>query len=439
MKSKDLSDVAMIALEAMRKTSTMPGIIREVKSEEKSNTHRVAGNKAFSDQKFQLALVLYNKALLHAPVNSRALKLAYSNRSALLFKFDLFSATLKDIEQCFSLGCPDDVVEKLKKRKQDCTAKLWQEKLNDGIFTSSYADEYFSMKEERNLEIPCASSSVGVLLSETDIPKIVAAKDMKIGTLCAIETAFVSETMKYNHYYSCYYCHKMTTNLIPCDKCCFALFCDSHCKTQCMKDFHSVECLVIGSIQSLGGLGNTTVALKAGIKMKNLYRNWDEFVAATQVVGRDRIRQSSINEIYDLKSKTAMLSYDDERYLKYGKMYNNAFHAAIVLHHLEHETSFFPDDTKSKRKAMKAFARLFMALVLFYPTTMMVDMCMMCHENGESSMGPHGYPNRGWFAFAGKLKHSCDANLLTIAVNKKVALIALKPIKKGQELTISHL
>lgn len=50
----------------------------------------------------------------------------------------------------------------------------------------------------------------------------------------------------------------------------------------------------------------------------------------------------------------------------------------------------------------------------------------------------HEAPNYEWFSFTGKLKHCCDANLDVLGLNNKVALIALKSIKTGDELTISY-
>ncbi|KOB52277.1 Uncharacterized protein OBRU01_22980, partial [Operophtera brumata] len=45
--------------------------------------------------------------------------------------------------------------------------------------------------------------------------------------------------------------------------------------------------------------------------------------------------------------------------------------------------------------------------------------------------------NYGWFSMSSKLKHSCEPNLMVLGLNDSVGLVALRTIKKGEELTIS--
>ncbi|XP_049876340.1 uncharacterized protein LOC126373972 isoform X2 [Pectinophora gossypiella] len=50
----------------------------------------------------------------------------------------------------------------------------------------------------------------------------------------------------------------------------------------------------------------------------------------------------------------------------------------------------------------------------------------------------HDIANYGWFSFIGKLRNSCNPNVLAVGLNKKTALLAIAPIKRGTELTISY-
>ncbi|XP_026318429.1 uncharacterized protein LOC113229138 [Hyposmocoma kahamanoa] len=191
MSNPDLSVIVMKMFDILHLINSLPVVItKENKSESKSTEFRNEGNRAYARNKLQSALICYNKALLYAPKDSRALKLAYSNRSALLHKVNALSACLNDINTCFSLGCPLDIIEKLRTRKEDANSKVWAETLAECSARSIFCEDYFKLIEPRNPQIPCASMDVGVII-ENDVPKIVATTDIKVGTPIALEKAFI--------------------------------------------------------------------------------------------------------------------------------------------------------------------------------------------------------------------------------------------------------
>ncbi|CAG4942619.1 unnamed protein product [Parnassius apollo] len=207
MKNDDYSDVVMAALHVLEESGSLPNIERENKCEKRSDKYREEGNIAFKVGDVNRVLEFYNRALMFAPKNSRAIQLAYSNRSAILFKMGQFRACLIDVETCCKLGCPTDIESKLIKRKNEATVRSEMENLSANLLTGYFKD-CFKFDFKSNTPIRCASSDIEVM--KGDAFKVVAAKDIKVGTPLALEDSFVSSNSEKNVPFSCHYCHKMS-------------------------------------------------------------------------------------------------------------------------------------------------------------------------------------------------------------------------------------
>ncbi|CAG4942607.1 unnamed protein product [Parnassius apollo] len=188
MKSDDYSDVVMAALHVLEDSGSLPKIEKENKCEKRSDKYREEGNIAFKVGDVNRALEFYNRALMFAPKNSRAIKLAYSNRSAILFKLEQFRACLIDIETCYKLGCPTDIESKLIKRKKEATKRSEMENMSANNLLTGFIKDCFKFDFKSNTSIPCASSDIEFI--KGDAFKVVAAKDFKVGTPLVLEDSF---------------------------------------------------------------------------------------------------------------------------------------------------------------------------------------------------------------------------------------------------------
>lgn len=432
IKHDDLAELPLIALNILTDTEMFPKLVKEKKSEQISMEYRDEGNKFYRIESYWAALESYNKALLYAPRKTQEMILAYSNRSALFFKIKAFSACLKDIETCFNLGCSDELTDKLIRRKRESQQCL----LKDKSLYASFPDDYFQIHSKRHPQIPCATTDVKVTIdNETKLPTVVAAKDIKVGTVVSIETTFVNLLNPVNHYVTCYQCHKMSLNLIPCNGCCFALFCNDECKNACMKESHRIECDVMEILNCDGYGPYSRITLRAAIKMKLMCESWKEIIAASYIIGDERIKTSPVNEIYDRNYKFSLLNFIETRDIKLASIYNFGMMCATQIHYLNQVTTFFPKSPGEKREAMRGFARLMMRFFLLFHNKIEINNVA---DDKMTQDIRYLVPNYGYLSFTSKLRHQCDANLLAVGLNNQVALVALQPIKKGTELTISY-
>lgn len=434
MNSDDYADVVMAAFRALEKCSGFPHLPKLNKCESRSNECRNEGNVAFKMGNHNEALECYNKALMFAPTNSRAMKLAYSNRSAIFQNRKQFYACKTDIEHCFRLGCPPDIVEKLKKRL--AFVKMFSD--IEEIAVKEVIDTFgsvFKFGTKRNSQIPCASANIEVVRKDSSV-KIVAAKDIKVGTLLALEPSFVSCNNVEKLPFSCHYCHKMSLNLIPCDNCCFVLFCGEECKALCMKEYHSIECQIMEIIEIFLNSPMAKLMVKGAIKVVQLSESWEEVNTISRCTGSKRICTASVQEMFDVGNKLSVLSYNDDKLFVHGSMYVASFFCALIIYHLEKVPSFFPLLLGERKSAMESLGRLMMYFALHAEPTQVI-LTVSNRTLSKTYSCPH--VNHGWYPFIGKLQHSCTPNVVVSNLNKTAALIAVQPIEKGTELTVSYM
>lgn len=433
MQHEDIAETVVAVKERIERSRIVPPIENNTKSELTSTDYRQQGNRSFKKNMFRTVLECYNLALAYAPLNSQAMALAYSNRSALLFTVRAYGACLKDIEACLAIGgIESSIIDKLAKRKGIC------QRLSSSTDTAKLTamfGKYFQFDVPRHPQIPSASTDVEVVM-ESEGPKVVAARDIKVGTVVAIEESFVSHLGKGNYFVACYYCHKMSLNLIPCEGCCAALFCDEVCLKRCNEEFHNIECQFIDSLESISTGAPSRMKVKAVLKMRQKCKSWSELIAASKIIGAERMKNSSINEIYDVNNKFSLLNFNNTKHFLFGEAFNASFESAVVISWLEKIKGFFPESPYERKQAVRAVARIMMQTYMFQVG---LQVHTSANDQATDKVRWQKFCNWGWFSFMGKLKHACDANLIQLGLKNDVALTALHDIKKGTELSISYL
>ncbi|XP_034834431.2 SET and MYND domain-containing protein 4-like [Maniola hyperantus] len=434
----DMSEAVMTLLRIMKKDNDYNTLFFHTgfsnrKTKENSTSKRNEGNDAYRNGFYQRALALYNEALLFAPNGSKEMVLAYSNRSALFHKLEAWSACHNDINRVFLMGCPSEIKEKLTKRQNDALPHLGREGFLKDIMCHS-AERCIDRNTMRcNTQIPCASSDIKVVTS-TAMPKVVAATNIKVGAVLASERAYVSYTEDLNAPFSCHFCQKKHLNLIPCDGCCYALFCDEECKNKCMKEYHEYECKIMGILWEFDEIPNLTI--KACLKLQKSCKSWDEFITASHNMGSGRIKSGSISEIYDTNNKYSVLCCKDDKTFVYGVLYNMSIVAAIFLHSLEDQIpSFFPKGADKRQEAMRAMARIMMFISVYQTPRHIIQG----QKNLRVDHSSYSTENFGLFSFISKLKKSCNPNSVIANNNNTLVLIAIRPIRNGEELTVPFL
>lgn len=431
MDSDDYADVVMATIKSLKKSLNFP-TYQLGKNEMKSRKYREEGNIAFKLGHNNLALEYYNRALMHAPDKSREMVLAYSNRSAVLCLKEYFNECLADIETCNRLGSLPEIVDKLAKRKEWASSQCGHETT---IMESvrSYCRSFVDIGN-RNADVPCASADVDVVVKGGEAT-VTVVKDIKVGTVLAVETSFVGCNDPANTPFACHYCHKLSYNLIPCDGCCFVLFCNESCKRICVREYHGVECQIMGVVDNTICSPAARLMLKGALKFVHMCGSWETVIEESHVFGARRRRVSSASEMLDAGDKASVLSFDDDNLFVHGAMYAASFVCAAVIHNLDALPAYLPQCPRVRALAKCALARIMMYLAVFAkPTQVNVHQWTDRREGALTQSAP----GHGLYSFIGKLRNSCTPNVVVTHLGNKAALIALVPLERGTELTFSH-
>lgn len=90
-----------LAYSALDGYNLLPGILNDMKNDEKADEFRQKGNLLYKEKKISDAIEMYTKSVAYACNESEKLALAYGNRSAALFELGLFKECLQVSEKYF--------------------------------------------------------------------------------------------------------------------------------------------------------------------------------------------------------------------------------------------------------------------------------------------------------------------------------------------------
>ena len=188
------------------------------KSEEKSNNAAESSRKKCNDHRdqgeFYEALIACNKSVCFAVPSTKALSVAYANRSAVYFKCGLYMECLDNIKLARDNGYPAENLHKLEARDDKCKKLL--EAGNEKFDVWSF----FKLSHPANEKIPFIVNCLELREDEKYGRHIVTTQDLKTGGFIAIEEPFCKIGKADFSYSRCSHCLKSRNlSLIPCTGC----------------------------------------------------------------------------------------------------------------------------------------------------------------------------------------------------------------------------
>ena len=176
-------------------------------SRKKCNEHRDRGE-------VYEALVVCNQSICFAVPNTKALSVAYANRSALYFKRKFYEECLENIKLARDNGYPADKLHKLQAREDKCKKLLEAGNEKFDIWS------FFKLSHPANEKIPFIVNCLELREDEKYGRHIVTTQDLKTGDFIAIEEPFFKILDKKSKYSRCSYCIKSNNlSLSPCTGC----------------------------------------------------------------------------------------------------------------------------------------------------------------------------------------------------------------------------
>ncbi|KZC08336.1 PREDICTED: SET and MYND domain-containing protein 4-like [Dufourea novaeangliae] len=293
--------------------SPLPTLVPETKNEEDSIRYREEGNQHFVMGDDTEAIKCYTMSLAYAN-DGELMSHAYANRSAALYRKQMFKECLIDIDSALDLGYPEEKRKKLKERgakaieeikkklkiKKDDpidTEKLMNmclsEKVTEVPITVRYRNGKTENKEEINKngqingnkedsvndcgipptkekepryladegplkltygpskEAPAVSDGVTIAFSRKYGRHLVASKEFKPGDVVSFEDPYAHIIYTQKYYTHCHHCLSRSYNLIPCPKCPMSVYCSENCRSVAWDMAHQLECPILAVLGNL--------------------------------------------------------------------------------------------------------------------------------------------------------------------------------------------
>lgn len=251
------------------------------KNSTKATELRNKGNNLYARSKsvddFLQVFRTYNESITIAPNNSRELALAYGNRAMVLFCCRYYNECLTDINRAVCLDYPDQSLGKLLVKKVRCLRILnhpdlhatyedcleWIDKHSTNVqemkkqIKKAYEDRVTDsclvpvntrLRDDllAHMKKLCPNlDKVQIKRNNKDKLILVAAKDIKLNEVIAIQKMYTQIFHVQEPYLACWQCVTMYLNPIPCDGCSKVMYCSESCKAEAWSKHHQFECPII--------------------------------------------------------------------------------------------------------------------------------------------------------------------------------------------------
>jgi SET and MYND domain-containing protein 4 len=178
--------------------------------------YRNAGNVHFRDLQFFEALMVWNRSLCVAENGSESIPIAYGNRSAVYLRLKLFDQCLENIRLARKFNYPQEKMEKLNKREEECKKMMETEISNPDHDPFNY----FKLSHPPSKENPEIVDCLELRNNKKFGNHVVTTRDLKTGDVIAMEVPFFKAGNTSARHYRCNFCLKdPLMNLLPCTGC----------------------------------------------------------------------------------------------------------------------------------------------------------------------------------------------------------------------------
>lgn len=384
------------------------------KTKEMAIKGRIAGNEMFVQKKCYEAMKQYNMALCFAIHGSEEMALIYGNRSACFFELKMFDKCLIDIELAKKAKFPQHLMDKLNKRKADA-----DESIAKGLSVTGYDPK---LSYDASEQTPVMASAVKIDIDEHHSRRVIATKDLSVGEIILAEPLYVGQSIG-GEYTSCTICLKDFENLLPCEKCIRAMFCDG-CKENAI---HRLECDIRDVIMqtSLHETNCFHSIIRTILMAMEMFPTIDDLMQF--------VEQNRANESLDIPQFT-----DDKA--KY-KTFLNLPAGQIIPFTIQwvycvYRTMLDHSEVAEIFNTVK-YRRFLMHLILHHDLALKNSALVFGKDIAESMKS--GTNNMAYyFGLTYRLfKHSCVPNVAFLFGKGSSFGVIVRPVKKNEELSVS--
>ncbi|XP_037041582.1 SET and MYND domain-containing protein DDB_G0273589-like [Bradysia coprophila] len=389
---------------------------QETRSAEKDDNlslqYRKNGNYDFACNNWHSAIKWYNKSLCFAENGSPNIGLAIGNRSHCFRKLNMFQKCLVDIDLALKCNYPEESMHILEARREECLKYI-----NDG---QEFVPHVPVLSFEPKDRFPSMANILNIEKNRKFGRHIKANADIAVGETVLVEEAYAHKVI-IDQYVRCNVCRRLDTNLVACKDCTDDLFCYQECEGN---RFHKIEC----NMKTMGTVEQISMfhlqIIRTVLVALATFPNIEQFVAFVEETIADDTLDIPESEPVDDRSK----------YRMFLKLWTNS----TIENDMFNWRVFFLHKTLMRHSEFKkAFAPLKYQRFLMH---LIGHHSAVIHYNARSSIQAltTSYTTELLPLIAAYFNHSCAPNVCTVICDNVVSAIAIRPIKKGEQLFISY-
>ena len=282
-----------------------------------------------------------------------------------------------------------------------------------------------------NPQFPALSSGVRIVWGGAGRGRYaVAARDIRVGELVAVEQAAVGILDREQARTHCWHCLTATQAPLPCPGCSGVQFCSSSCRTTALSSYHPHEC------------GHTDTLYKAGLGAWHLaYRlltatPWQAVQAGCFTpdpdAGREGVYLSSAPASF-----ASLVTHDGPGGGKQAPELMMQAHVVVFFLRLLRTTGYLPCDTDSpelsEEEQLAGTVLHHLMRAAYYNTHEITELVVTpggsFRESRPRRIGRVTNPSLAL------INHSCDPNYRRVSNGTTTLGFACKPISKGKEIS----
>ncbi|XP_063227360.1 SET and MYND domain-containing protein 4-like isoform X2 [Bacillus rossius redtenbacheri] len=289
----------------------------------------------------------------------------------------------------------------------------------------------------QNEQIPSASDCMDVDRSDAMGRSVVATRDVSVGDVLLMEEPFAAVLLPRCYHTHCYHCFRRCRALVPCWRCSVVMFCSETCRKKSWEMNHHFDCYILTLMLSLKMQKLEMLALQVVITAAMQHDSLTKFCSWVKLIeaplgepGFDengQYKSTDYRSVYHIVANTEKRSVSD--------LFERSLIACFVSELLSTKTSFF-GSTESANFSEGEIVKFIGGLILRH----LQNLPCNAHEVSEYSKSEqtsiYEQEEIGAAAYAtlSLVNHSCDPNVVRIIHGGRNALVAIRPISKGEQV-----
>ncbi|KAL7294899.1 hypothetical protein TKK_0011822 [Trichogramma kaykai] len=460
------------------------------KSSKSSKEWRQKGNELYTKSSHEAPVhkeifINYTKSILFAPNDSEELALGYGNRSAFLLHIEKYQDCINDVDKALKITSSKSMKVKLLCRKAECLKHLkvseFQNALNeaksvlndDDLEAKRNLDKVIErinniqIKDEKkeendnndvamNKEIESnVLDSVTIRYNNKYGRHLTANKDYNPGDIIYIEKMYSTVLDVTKRFTNCAYCLKRSWSGIPCENCCWTMYCSEDCKEKSLVEHHDIECSLIPQIEAenYGFLSCFHICLRVllkGLKENNMHIEQMKSKLRKTDKNETPYRGFMDNSTFNMNTFSAVYSLKSNEIPSYI-LEQLAFNAWVIILHLIKNTSLFGEakmynkiEQLIKNEDVLFLGSIFTKLCIIkynnnYDLSGKLDICENMHDQEICRSVACCKKGTGLGTLTSLINHSCFPNAaFCFTEDSKLIIYACLPIKKDSQIFISY-